>query len=119
MSLHAQDEMMDSSNSYPEESSNEPLVVFQNKGLLDIRCITTFGETVKEHDNPIGQFGTGLKYAIAILLRHDIEPIFHIVVDDYIFTKRIAEVRDKEFSIVKMRETAMLFNSELVKYVEA
>lgn len=45
------------------------MIVFQNSGEIDIRSISTFGVSVKEGDNPIGFFGTGLKYAIAVLLR--------------------------------------------------
>lgn len=45
------------------------MIVFENHGEIDIRSISTFGVSVKEGDNPIGFFGTGLKYAIAVLLR--------------------------------------------------
>lgn len=45
-------------------------IVFSNPGLLDIRAVQTMGLSVKEHTNSIGRFGTGLKYAIATLLRH-------------------------------------------------
>lgn len=47
------------------------MIVFENPGEIDIRSISTFGVSVKESDNPIGFFGTGLKYAIAVLLRAD------------------------------------------------
>ena len=45
------------------------MIVFENPGEIDIRSISTFGVSVKEGDNPIGFFGTGLKYAIVVLLR--------------------------------------------------
>lgn len=45
------------------------MIVFTNPGEIDIRSISTFGVSVKEGSNPIGFFGTGLKYAIAVLLR--------------------------------------------------
>jgi hypothetical protein len=38
-------------------------------GEIDAASIRTFGVSVKEGENPIGFFGTGLKYALAILLR--------------------------------------------------
>ena len=48
----------------------EEWVVFQTEGELDLRALTTFGLNVKpKTDNPIGRFGTGLKYAIAVLIR--------------------------------------------------
>lgn len=45
------------------------MIIFENAGEIDVRSISTFGVSVKEGDNPIGFFGTGLKYAIAVLLR--------------------------------------------------
>lgn len=44
-------------------------VLFKNPGVLDRRFLTTFGVSAKETDSPIGFFGTGLKYALAVLLR--------------------------------------------------
>jgi len=44
-------------------------IAFQNDGELDLRLMATFGCSVKETNNPIGFFGTGLKYALAVLLR--------------------------------------------------
>jgi len=42
----------------------------QNKGLLDVRLLKLIGASTKTSDsNKIGQFGTGLKYAISYLLR--------------------------------------------------
>lgn len=42
---------------------------FTSKEDLDLAFLTTFGLSVKVGENPIGQFGTGLKYAIAVILR--------------------------------------------------
>ena len=45
-------------------------IVHVTPGSLDIRAITTFGLTAKPNSTaPIGKFGTGLKYAIAVLVR--------------------------------------------------
>jgi hypothetical protein len=44
-------------------------VYFANAGLIDLDVIRVMGVSVKTNDNPIGYFGTGLKYAIATLLR--------------------------------------------------
>lgn len=46
------------------------MIIFRNKGVIDPKSITTFGVSSKENPGAIGFFGTGLKYAIAILLRH-------------------------------------------------
>lgn len=45
------------------------MIVFENPGEMDLLALTTHGLSVKEHDNPIGRFGTGLKYALAVLMR--------------------------------------------------
>lgn len=47
------------------------IAAYINPGVLDIRALTVLGIHAKPNsDNPIGQFGTGLKYAIAVLMRH-------------------------------------------------
>lgn len=45
------------------------MLIFENVGTLDPRAFTMLGLSAKETDNPIGYFGTGLKYAIAVTLR--------------------------------------------------
>lgn len=47
----------------------EDYLVFKNPGELDMNMIRIMGVSVKESDNPIGFFGTGLKFAIATILR--------------------------------------------------
>lgn len=44
-------------------------VIFSNDGEIEPRAFSSFGINVKDCDSPIGFFGTGLKYAIAVLLR--------------------------------------------------
>lgn len=45
------------------------MLYFTNPGEIDIRGATIAGLSAKQTDNPIGLFGTGLKYAIACVLR--------------------------------------------------
>lgn len=45
------------------------MLVFQTPGHLDPKLLSTFGLSVKLGDNPIGKFGTGIKYAFATILR--------------------------------------------------
>jgi len=53
----------------------------QNKGELDIRLIALMGGTTKTgNDYKIGQFGTGLKYSLAYLLRNNLD--FHILIGE-------------------------------------
>lgn len=64
-------------------------VLHITKGKLDLRSITTFGLNSKPNtSNPIGYFGTGLKYAIAVLLRNRI-PI-EIIIDGRLWTFEVA-----------------------------
>jgi hypothetical protein len=45
--------------------------IYSNPGALDLRALTIMGMNAKPNtDSPIGYFGTGLKYAVAIALRH-------------------------------------------------
>jgi hypothetical protein len=44
------------------------MIVFRNRGLIDLTAVRTLGVSVKE-EGAIGYFGTGLKFAIATILR--------------------------------------------------
>lgn len=47
--------------------------VYSNPGQLDIRALTIMGVSAKPAtSSPIGYFGTGLKYAAAIAMRHNL-----------------------------------------------
>lgn len=65
-------------------------IAFINDGLMDIKSLTLHGVSVKVTDNPVGQFGTGLKLAISTLIREgcDIEIV----------------IGKKVFNIVKQKE---------------
>lgn len=87
-------------------------VVFRNKGVMDMRAIRTFGVSVKDTENPIGFFGTGLKYAIAILVREGCE----IQIDTdrtYRFSEGSFEMRGKEFKAIKMNDEELPFTTHL------
>jgi hypothetical protein len=44
-------------------------LVFRTPGVLDLRALTTFGMSSKPNStSPIGIFGTGLKYAVAVMV---------------------------------------------------
>ena len=66
------------------------MILFSNKDALDLECLRAFGLSIKPNsDSPIGYFGTGLKYAIAVLLRnnHSIE----IYIDGTVHTFAVKE----------------------------
>lgn len=91
------------------------MISFQNDGLIDIRAITTFGVSSKEKENAIGFFGTGLKYAVAICLRHGHKVTLHIGLDKYEFTTRQERIRVNDFNLVYMNERELGFTTELGK----
>jgi len=99
------------------------VIVFENPGEIDIRSISTFGVSVKEGANPIGFFGTGLKYAIAVLLRtgHRITVMSGLTVVN--FGIEMSEVRGQKFDFVTMKiddaaPVAIGFTTELGKQWE-
>lgn len=46
------------------------MIVFRNQGEIDLRALTTFGLSSKAGQDKIGRFGTGLKYATAVIVRN-------------------------------------------------
>lgn len=78
-------------------------VVFKTPTVLDIRAITTFGINAKPNSNsPIGFFGTGLKYAIAVCLREGLPLSIYIGKTRYRFSVLEDTFRDKEFGFIQM-----------------
>ncbi len=73
-----------------------------NDGLIDIDVIKTMGVNIKDSDSSIGYFGTGLKYAIAVFLRNDIDLIMYRGTDKYYFSTERKVIREKEFHICVM-----------------
>lgn len=79
------------------------MIVFQNSGEIDVRSISSFGVSVKESSSPIGFFGTGLKYAIAVLLRTGHKVTIFSGLSQIRLGVQSAEVRGQEFSFVTMQ----------------
>ena len=89
--------------------------VFLNKGVMDPRSIKTFGVSSKEGDSPIGYFGTGLKYAIAVLLREGCQIEINSGGNRYEFTAVEAPLRAHTFKFVHMNGEPLAFTTELGK----
>lgn len=77
-------------------------VTFHNQGLIDLRSFSVHGLSAKETENPIGYFGTGLKYAIAVLLREGATVRMFRDGDLYTFSTIEDNMRGKDFSQVTM-----------------
>jgi len=90
-------------------------VYFYNEGEIDIRAVRMFGISAKVGTNPIGYFGTGLKYAIAILLRENHKVTIHSGNKKYVFEKIKDQFRGKDFSFIKMNGEELPFTTELGK----
>jgi len=77
-------------------------VQFSNEGLIDLRGVTTFGASSKETKSPIGYFGTGLKYAIAVALRLGCKVTLYRGEEKYTFHTKTTKIRVDEFEIIHM-----------------
>lgn len=91
------------------------MISFVNNGHLDLKAITTFGVSVKEKSNAIGYFGTGLKYALAVLLREGCEVMIRTNGKDYVFGLSKGKVRGQDYNFVRMNRTKLPFTTELGK----
>lgn len=80
-------------------------VWFTNPGEIDIRAVTMLGVNVKESDNSIGFFGTGLKYAIAVLLRERQAIEIASGTTRYCFRKQLEVIRGKEFYSISYQQS--------------
>lgn len=99
-------------------------VVFTNPGIIDLLGVRTFGVNAKENDNPIGFFGTGLKYALAVIIRNGGSvSLFRGKKEEHTFGVAKTEMRSKEFSLITMttggKAEELAFTTELGKTWEA
>jgi hypothetical protein len=91
------------------------MLSFYNAGIINEISITTFGVNAKNDDSAIGYFGTGLKYAIAVLLRNGHEIKIKSGANLFEFHLKNESVRGKDFSVVCMNNKPLGFTTELGK----
>lgn len=73
----------------------------QNDGLLDIRLLSLMGGTTKAHDEmKIGQWGSGLKYSMAWMLRNNLDFRIFIGTQEVKLSTVTEEIRDEVFEII-------------------
>lgn len=99
----------------PEIKEAPYRIIFKNPGLVDMMAVKTFGINAKENDHPIGFFGTGLKYAIAIILREGGKFTIWRGIERFDFTAREIEVRGKPFNVVYCNDELLSFTTDLGK----
>lgn len=93
------------------------MIIFENAGLIDMGAVTTMGACVKEGRNPIGFFGTGLKYAIAVCLRHECSvTLYRGTGRVYKFSAVEKKIRGKKFDVVHMNGKPLGYTTELGKH---
>lgn len=90
-------------------------IFFSNKGEIDLDTIRTMGVHVKSNDSAIGYFGTGMKFAIATLLRNNHRVVLIRGNEHIEFTARPKTIRGKEFMMVYMEEEQLAFTTDLGK----
>lgn len=89
-------------------------LVFKTPGLLDLRALTTFGVNSKPKSaNPIGYFGTGLKYAIAVLARLQCDTTIFIGSEAYTLEMLPEQFRDKEFGFLALRHSNSVLTEKI------
>lgn len=77
------------------------MIVFTNPGIIDIDAAFTMGVNVKEGETPIGHFGTGLKFAIATILRLGGTICIWRGADECVkLSSQTKSIRGKDFGIV-------------------
>ena len=101
-----------------DEGMSMNMVSFCNNGRIDPCMWSTFGVSVKDSSSPIGQFGTGLKYAIAVLMRAGRNLKITSCGDEYIFGVEMTMFRDKEFQCVTCNGEKLPFTTSLGSHWE-
>jgi hypothetical protein len=92
------------------------MITLWNDGPIDVRAIKTFGVNAKiDNESAIGYFGTGLKYAIAILLRNNHHITIYTGGEKYEFNVVESDIRGSKFNIVTMNGEELGFTTELGK----
>lgn len=86
-------------------------VYFMNNGYFDMRAMLTFGVSAKSNSDAIGYFGTGFKYAMAIILRLGGSVSLKTknpngTVESYEFIAKKESIREQEFDIVYLKNCA-------------
>lgn len=88
-------------------------VFFCNSEPIDLNAIAIMGVSVKTGDNPIGYFGTGLKFSIATLLRSGHSVILYREGERVEFSVKTETIRGEQFNRVLMGDERLGFTTQL------
>lgn len=89
------------------------MIVFTNPGLIDLDASLILGVNAKATDAPIGYFGTGLKFALATLLRHGCTITIYRGDVCHIIGIETLESRGKTFQVVTLDNAKLGFTTDL------
>jgi len=89
------------------------MLVFDTPGLIDETALTVNGVNVKLGDDAIGQFGTGLKIAVAAILR--LGGRIYVLRGNRLleFGTKSKDVRGKTFQVVTLNGRVLGFTDQL------
>ena len=93
----------------------KPYLLFINPGTLEMNLVKLLGVSVKESDDFIGFFGTGLKYAMATALRLGGSMTIYTNGERFEVRGRKLTLRDNEFTQVMLNDEPLGFTTELGK----
>lgn len=88
------------------------MIVFRNKGLIDLAAVRTLGVSVKE-EGAIGYFGTGVKFAIATILRGGGSVTLYRGKSEHLFGTASEAVRGQSFEVVTLDGNPLGFTTSL------
>lgn len=94
------------------------MIIFRNNSTLPLEAISIMGLNAKSKEDAIGRFGTGLKYAISVILRELGAITIYRNGIPYEFSARDINVRGKDFQIVTMNGEDLPFTLEYGKQWE-
>jgi hypothetical protein len=84
------------------------MIIFQNNGEIERTAFSYFGVNVKTSNDAIGYFGTGLKYALSVLLRHGCSITIHAGLTKYEVVMKEMEFRGKKFNAICTEQDGVL-----------
>ena len=86
---------------------------FTNPGEIDLDASLILGVNAKINENPIGKYGSGLKYAIAVLLRTGHDITIWSGLEENIFYAKTGTTRGVEYNQVWRNDQALGFTTHL------
>jgi hypothetical protein len=88
---------------------------FVNREELNPIAFTVLGASVKEEDSCIGFFGSGLKYGIAVMLRHNVEFTIKTHGKEYKFTTEERDFRGTAINLILCNGNDLGYTTEFGK----